>query len=93
MTVAFGVLSIAWISSWRLPVRGLCVLQSLNPSPVYMITHRFLHGQLRLVSLSDHGHLSIYRGQREPHGQFGNKESLLVLCAVVILDKCQRHGG
>lgn len=79
--------------SWELPVRGICVLPSLIPHPICVVTHNFLPAPSPFLLLTDHGHFSICGGQWESRGPFGNKASLLALCAVIILKNVKGMGA
>lgn len=58
----------------------LCGHTPLPPCPVSLL-------------VAVHSHFSIYRGQWESHGSFGNKASLLALCAAIILKNVKGVGA
>lgn len=89
----FSVCGVAWVSPGKLPVRGLCVLHSLGPHPICVVTHHFFPAPSPFLLLADRGHFSIYGGQWESYGSFGNKASLLALCAVIILKNVKGVGA
>lgn len=69
------------------------MLHPLSLHPICVVTHSFLPAPSPFVLLADHGHFRIYGGQWESRGPFGNKASLLALCAVIILKNVKGMGA
>lgn len=63
----------------------LCGHTPLSPCPVPLLVTGHCH--------NDRGHFSISGGQWESYGSFGNKASLLALCAVIILKNVKGVGA
>lgn len=72
---------------------GLMCASPLGPHPSCVVTHRFLPAPSPFLLREDRGHFSISGGQWESYGSFGNKASLLALCAVIILKNVKGVGA